>query len=191
MSPRRASAAGAAAALLSLAACSNNPYPPADDTLKVRYSALRGPPKTLDPAVSYSALEHKITANVYETLLEYHYLKRPYTLMPGLARTLPEPRSLGGGRVAYRFELREGLLFQDDEAFALAAAGRTTREVEAADVAFELMRIADPQVTSPVVSTFAKIEGFRDFSARLEELRRQEDCWTFCAVPVTFNFSAT
>ena len=175
MSPRRASAAGAAAALLSLAACSNNPYPPADDTLKVRYSALPGPPKTLDPAVSYSALEHKITANVYETLLEYDYLKRPYTLMPGLARSLPEPRSLGGGRVAYRFELREGLLFQDDEAFALGGAGRTTREVEAADVAFELMRIADPQVTSPVGSTFAKIEGFRDFSARLEELRRQEE----------------
>ncbi len=59
------------------AACSNNPYPSADAEVKVRYGALPGPPKTLDPAVSYSALEHKITANVYETLLEYHYLERP------------------------------------------------------------------------------------------------------------------
>ena len=52
--------------------CTNNPYPSADEGVKVRYRALPGPPKTLDPAVSYSALEHQITANLYESLLEYH-----------------------------------------------------------------------------------------------------------------------
>jgi ABC-type oligopeptide transport system substrate-binding subunit len=56
-------------AFVALAGCSNNPYPDAEDTLKVRYRTLPGPTKTLDPAVSYSALEHQITANVYETLL--------------------------------------------------------------------------------------------------------------------------
>ena len=71
-------------------ACTNNPYPDADDALKVRYRTLPGPPKTLDPAVTYSNLEHQITANVYETLLEYHYLKRPYELMPGFATAVPE-----------------------------------------------------------------------------------------------------
>jgi ABC-type transport system substrate-binding protein len=154
-----------------LAACSNDPYPSADAGLKVRYGALPGPPKTLDPAVSYSALEHKITANVYETLLEYHYLKRPYALMPGLAREVPVPRTLSDGRVAYRFDLREGMLFQDDPAFALGDPGRTTREIEAGDVAFQLMRIADPAVTSPVAATFAKIEGFQEFSEQLVRLR--------------------
>jgi len=175
MSVRRGRGAllGIVAAAL-LGACSNNPYPSADDGLRIRYSALPGPPKTLDPAVSYSALEHVITANVYESLLEYHYLKRPYTLMPGLARAVPEPRELGGGRVAYRFELREGMLYQEDPCFALAGPGRSTREIEAADVAFELMRIADPAVTSPVVATFAKIEGFQAFSERLAELRESE-----------------
>ncbi|MCH7709377.1 MAG: hypothetical protein IH884_12880, partial [Myxococcales bacterium] len=40
-----------------LLSCSNNPYPGADDTVKVRYGALPSAPKTLDPAVTYSSLE--------------------------------------------------------------------------------------------------------------------------------------
>ena len=63
-----------ALALAWLASCSNNPYPEADALAKVRYGALGGPPKDLDPAVTYNVSDHAITANVYETLLEYHYL---------------------------------------------------------------------------------------------------------------------
>jgi ABC-type transport system substrate-binding protein len=171
---RRLGARVAVVCLLAPAGCGNNPYPGADDLQKVRYSALPESPKTLDPAVSYTTLEHAVTANVYDTLLEYHYLKRPYELIPALALEVPPPRELPGGRVAYRFRLRPGMLFQEDPAFALGAAGRTTREVVADDVAFELMRIADPAVTSPVVATFSKIEGFEDFSERLAGLRESE-----------------
>jgi len=164
----------ACVALVALAGCSNNPYPDVDETLKVRYRTLPGPTKTLDPAVSYSALEHQITANVYETLLEYHYLNRPYALMPGIATNVPKPVNLADGRVAYGFHLREGIHFQDDPCFALGGEGRTTRTVKASDIAFELMRIADSAVTSPVIATFAKIEGFRDFSLRLQKLREED-----------------
>ena len=159
-------------AALALAACSNNPYPTSDDGVKVRYRALPEPPKTLDPAVSYSVIEHRITASVYESLLEYHYLKRPYTLMPGLAREVPEPRVLEDGRVSYTFALREGMLFQEDPAFALGGSGRRTRRIAAADVAFELTRIADPEVGSPIVAALSKIEGFAEFGERLSELRK-------------------
>ena len=170
----RASAlAVAASALLAAAGCGNSPYPDADDSLKVRYGALPEPPKTLDPAVSYSTLEHAINANVHDTLLEYHYLKRPYELIPGLAEAVPEPRELPGGRVAYRFRLRPELLFAEDPAFALSDSSGA-REIEAGDFAFELMRIADPAVTSPVFETFAKVEGFRAFSDRLAALRDSE-----------------
>ncbi len=166
--------AAVAAICAALTACTNNPYPDADETEKVRYRALPAPLKTLDPAVSYTSLEHKITANVYETLLEYHYLKRPYTLMPALAEAVPEPRTLSDGRVAYTFRLRPGMRFQDDPAFALGEAGRTTREILASDIAFELSRIADPDVASPVFATFAKIDGFRAFSEQLKQ-RRESD----------------
>ncbi len=154
-----------------LASCTNNPYPEADDIVKVRYLALSGPPKDLDPAVTYNAADHAITANVYETLLEYHYLKRPYELMPGLAEAVPEAEPGADGRITYRFRLRPGARYQKDPCFAPGAPEPADREIVAADVAFELMRIGDPSVISPVVATFSKIDGFEEFVKRLVELR--------------------
>jgi oligopeptide transport system substrate-binding protein len=168
---RRAVAVGL---LALLAACTNDPYPDADEALHVRYRALEFPPKTYDPAVSYNVREHWVTAEIYETLLEYHYLKRPYQLMPGLAREVPEPRPLPDGRSVYTFRLRPDLLFQDDGSFSRFEAGRKTREIQAADVAFQLMRLADPEVGSPIAPNLVKIDGFTAFGERLRE-RRESD----------------
>jgi ABC-type transport system substrate-binding protein len=44
----------------------------------------------------------------------------------------------------------------------------------AADVAFALMRIGDPQVDSPVGSTFAHVVGFQEFTARLTTARKND-----------------
>lgn len=161
-------------AVLALSACGNNPYPGSDDEQKVRYRYLPDPPKTFDPAVSYTQLAHIVMVNCYETLLEYHYLKRPYELIPGLARAVPKPEPLPDGRVRYTFELRPGMIYQDDPAFSLEAEGRSTREIVAADVAFELMRIADPKVNSPIVAPMSKLDGFREFSDRLTKLREDD-----------------
>jgi ABC-type transport system substrate-binding protein len=159
---------------LVLSSCTNDPYPQSDSDVKVRYVQLGGPPKTLDPAVSYNAADHAILANVYETLLEYHYLKRPYTLMPGLAEEVPEARHLADGRVAYVFRLRPGMRFEKDVCFDPEHRVPADREITAADVAFQIMRIADPKVISPVVATFSKIEGFEAFSNRLVALREAD-----------------
>jgi oligopeptide transport system substrate-binding protein len=157
-----------------LVSCSNNPYPESDALAKVRYSALGSPPKDLDPAVTYNVSDHAITANVYDTLLEYHYLKRPYELMPALALAVPAAETLADGRIAYRFRLRPGARYQKDPCFALGDPNATDREIVAADVAFELMRIADPTVISPVVATFEKIDGFTEFTKRLVDLRKAD-----------------
>ena len=95
--------AAAVLCLLALAACTNDPYPASDANAKVYYLPLTEPPRTLDPAVSYHAAEHLITGIVYATLLDYHYLARPYRLIPGLAKEVPHARPLSDGRVAYRF----------------------------------------------------------------------------------------
>jgi len=113
--PRGGSVAALAVSLL--AACSNNPYPEADAERKILYSSFAEPPKTLDPAVGYTTSDHAITGNIYDTLLEYHYLKRPYNLIPGLAVAVPEAEPRPGGRVAYRFRLREGILYEEDLCF--------------------------------------------------------------------------
>src|SRR5262245_60818212 len=120
------------------AGCTNNPYPGADDSDKVLYLNYQEPPKTLDPAVAYSTADHVITGAVYDTLLQYHFLARPYRLIPGLLEEMPEPEPQADGRVIYRLRLREGLLYQDDQAFALGTPGATTRPVVAADIAFQL-----------------------------------------------------
>jgi len=173
--------------LLALVQCTNNPYPDADEGVRVRYQALPNVIKTLDPAVSYSALEHAITAQVYDTLFEYHYLKRPYELMPALAVEVPQPTSHPDGRVSYAFRLREGMIYQEDPAFTLGGEGRLTREIVAADIAFELMRIADPDVTSPVVTTFSKIEGFSEFSQELAARREDPE---FAALRIDQQYAA-
>jgi len=162
--------------LVALVSCSNDPYPEADSELDILYTVFREAPRTLDPAVAYDTNGHAITGPVYETLLEYDYLKRPYQLIPGLARAVPESEARAGGRVAYVFDLRPGMLFQDDCAFVALGAppdceSPTTREVVAADFAFELARLADPEVNSPVVQQFGIIVGFRDFAGRLKALR--------------------
>src|SRR5215469_10948520 len=163
---------GAALSILAaLGACSNNPYPDGDAGKKLLYLHFDEPPKTLDPQVAYSTIDHSVVGNVYDTLLEYHYLKRPYTLIPGLATGVPTPEPLPDGKVRYRFQLRDDLLFQDDPAFGLDGKGTKTRQVLAKDVAFSLARVADPEVNCPVFETLAKIDGLREFSDRLKKLR--------------------
>ena len=159
------------AAVVSLAACTNDPYPSSDASRKVLYSAFREAPKTLDPVKAYTTNATAINGNIYDSLLEYHYLDRPYQLIPSLAIRVPEAQPLADGRVAYEFELRPDLLFQDDVCFTLNGDVQRTRQVIASDVEFQLMRVADPGNASPVIAPLSNIVGFRDFHDRLERLR--------------------
>lgn len=169
---------GLVLSMTGLSSCSNDPYPPVRDDQKVLYSSFVDAPRTLDPATAYDTRAHAITGAVYDTLLKYHFLKRPLELMPGLARALPERTELADGRVRYRFELREDLLYADDECFELGGAGRSTREVVAEDVAFQLARIADAEVGSPVIEPFSNILGFQEFRRLLTERRDADPGFT-------------
>ncbi|MDG2048597.1 MAG: ABC transporter substrate-binding protein [Myxococcota bacterium] len=172
---------------LALLACNNNPYPATEGDEKVLYSSFREAPRSLDPAVAYDTGAHAITGSVYDTLLEYHYLKRPYELIPGLATNLPSQRPGDPGYTVYRFDLRPGMMYENDPAFALDEPGRTTREIVAADVAFELCRLADPAVNSPVVEPFSNIQGFQDFGQALTQ--RREDP-AFADLPVQDQYAS-
>ena len=184
----RLTAIAGLAGLLAVTGCTNNPYPEADRDQKILYSSFSEAPKTLDPAVAYTTAEHVVTGTVYDTLLEYHYLKRPYELIPGLAEAVPKPETQADGRQVYRFRLRQGVLFHADPSFALSQKGRDTREMLASDVAFQLARLADPAVNSPVASTFADVLGFTDFAKRLAERRKTDP--TFAALPVHEQYKA-
>lgn len=159
---------------LTIASCGNDPYREADRDRKIFYTSFAKIPRTLDPAVAYTSVAHVITANVFDNLLEYHYRKRPYELIAGLAQTVPEPEQWSDGRVAYRFRLRSGVMFHEDPCFDLYRAGATTRPVTARDFVFALMRLADPGVNSPIKSNLVAVTGFSAFADRLDELRRSD-----------------
>jgi len=164
----------ALALLLAIAACTNDPYPQADAGKKIFYTAYGEAPKTLDPAVAYSTVDHMVTGAVHENLLQYHFLERPYRLIPGLLESVPAPEPLPDGHVRYRLRLRDGLRFAPDDCFRLSEPPGPWREVRAADVAFQLMRLADPAVNSPVAPTFVRIVGFVGFAERLDGMRKAD-----------------
>src|SRR5688572_33286876 len=78
-----------------LAACDgqswNNPYPASQAGANILYSAFTERPKHLDPVQSYSSNEYTFIAQIYQPPLQYHYLKRPYELVPFGALEVPRP----------------------------------------------------------------------------------------------------
>lgn len=127
-------------ALLLLAACGrewNNPYPAADAEANTLYAAFIDRPKHLDPVQSYAEDEYTFLGQVYEPPLQYHYLKRPYELIPETAAAMPEvryydaaqrllPADVPADKVAfsdYVVTLKPGILYQPHPAFARAVDG--------------------------------------------------------------------
>ncbi|MBO9354690.1 peptide ABC transporter substrate-binding protein [Bordetella petrii] len=127
---------------LALAGCSrdpiNSPYETgalAENTLYTAF--VKRSPKYLDPARSYSTDETPYTYNIYEPLYGYHYLKRPYELIPRAAAAIAPPRYFDaqgrelppdapGQQVAesvYDIPIRPGIQFQPHPAFAREADG--------------------------------------------------------------------
>jgi ABC-type transport system substrate-binding protein len=127
---------------LLLAACSseqNDPYPAGERGKSILYSAFTERPKHLDPAQSYTEDENTFTAQIYEPLLQYHYLKRPYTLIPATAEDVPAPRYYDATGKAlpadasaeaiaysvYDIRIRTGIRYQPHPAFAVDAGGNS------------------------------------------------------------------
>jgi oligopeptide transport system substrate-binding protein len=126
---------------LGLLACGegswNNPYPQAEQGENIFYSAFSLRPKHLDPAQSYSSNEVVFTGQIYEPPLQYHYLKRPYTLVPLAATAVPQPyfEDAQGQRLPddapreqiaysiYDIHIQPGIRYQPHPAFATDAQG--------------------------------------------------------------------
>jgi len=69
----------------------NNPYPEQESDKNIYYDSFEERPKHLDPVASYSANEYLFLGQIYEPPLQYHFLKRPYELVPLTATHVPEP----------------------------------------------------------------------------------------------------
>ena len=116
----------------------NNPYAAADSSKSILYGSFAERPKHLDPVSSYSESEAQFTAQIYEPVVQYHFLKRPYELIPLTATQVPEPsyqdasgNQLGSEAasdriktVVYRISIKPGIQYQPHPAFATDDSGR-------------------------------------------------------------------
>jgi len=92
--------------------------------------------KGYDPIQADDLYSGREISKIYEGLLQYHWLKMPYELVPNLAESMPEISKDG---ITYTFKIRKGVKFQDDAAFP----GGKGRELTAQDFVYSIKRLAD------------------------------------------------
>jgi ABC-type transport system substrate-binding protein len=116
----------------------NSPYPRESVSPNTLYTVFEERPKHLDPARSYSSNEVEFTGQIYEPPLQYHFLKRPYTLEPLAATAMPvvrywdkDGRELSADsspeaitRTTYDITIKPGIRYQPHAAFAVLPDGR-------------------------------------------------------------------
>jgi len=156
----------------------NSPYPPGDAGANVLYSSFSERPKHLDPVQSYSSNEITFTAQIYEPPLQYHYLKRPYTLIPLTAEAIPDPQYLDAkgkrlpasapprdiAHTVYEVRIKRGIRYQPHPAFARASGGKP--------LYLDLLRedVADRYKLSDFRETGTRELNARDFEYQVKRL---------------------
>ncbi len=88
---------------------------------------------TLDPHLSYDLVSNLIVYQVYETLFQYHYLKRPYSLEPLLAAEEPKVSNDG---LKYEIKIKPNILYHNQKDFS------EKRAVKASDFVMSFKRLA-------------------------------------------------
>ncbi|MEQ1806290.1 MAG: ABC transporter substrate-binding protein [Burkholderiaceae bacterium] len=94
-----------------------------------------------DPAQISDLYSRTVAAGIFESLLAFDYLARPFTLKPLTAQALPD---ISADFMTFTLRIRPGIFFADDAAFKGAA-----RELTAADYVYSIKRHYDPRWKSP------------------------------------------
>ena len=138
------------------------------DTIEI---SLTGEISTIDPAACYDTVCYVPVAQVYESLYEFDYLKRPYSLRPLLAEGLPV---ISQDRLTYTFKIKKGIPYHDSN---LVPKGR---EVKAQDFVNQIKRLAFLGTNSRGFWLFdGKIKGINEWRDKV-----QSDLVMFFSEPV-------
>ena len=136
----------------------------AADPAKTLRVALSIAETSFDPAFASDAASDDVIGDIFDAMLDYDYLARPVKLIPRALEALPTVED--GGR-AYLCRVKKGVYFTPDPAFK-----GVRRELTAADFAYGIKRILDPDVKSPWVWLFeGKLDGQRRTLARARRRR--------------------
>jgi ABC-type transport system substrate-binding protein len=120
-------------------------------------SEIKANIKGLDPIYANDTYSAEVIAQMFDTLYQYHYLKRPLELEPLLAEGMPEVSAEG---LTYTIHLKKGVKFHDSEVFP----GGKGRELVANDFIYSFKRVADPRAQSDGYWIFdGKIKGLEEW----------------------------
>lgn len=114
-----------------------------------------------DPVMAGDVASALAISRIYEGLLQYSYLARPYRVEPCLCEKMPDISDDG---LVYTFTIRKGIFYQDDPCFT-ASAGKG-RELTADDFVYSIKRVADLKTGSTGYWAFnERIVGLDEFRA--------------------------
>ena len=106
-----------------------------------------------------------VGGQIYETLYVFHFLKRPYELIPQLADGMPE---ISEDHLTYIIRIKKGVLFQDDPCFPNGKG----RELKAQDFVYSLKRIANIKYASQNWYSFKDkivgLDAFREYTKQFK-----------------------
>ena len=117
--------------------------------------ALSSSVSTLDPAISYDTVSAKVIYQIYESLYEYDYLKRPYQLKPNLAKTMPQVSDDG---LTYTIKIKKKIKYHPIKEIDLK-----NRFVTSRDFINQIKRLAITEGSNGWWLFAGKIEGLDQF----------------------------
>ncbi len=134
---------------------------------KIIHAALGAKVRGLDPGDIGDVTSSVVASHCYETLYQYHFLKRPYTLIPCLAASMPKISPDG---LTYTIKIRKDVYFIDDPCFP----GGKGRKLTAHDFIFAWKRIANIKYRSKNWWLFdGKIVGLNKFREYTKTCKNQ------------------
>jgi len=114
---------------------------------------------SIDPLNAYDTVSANVLYQVYDTLYQYNYLKRPYTLEPLLAEDMPNISKDGK---TYIIKIKKNILYHSN---SLVPSGRT---VKAQDFINQIKRVAfAPNASSGWWLFDGKIKGINAFRTQV------------------------
>jgi len=81
---------------------------------KIRYAAMGANVRGFDPGDIGDVTSSAVASQSYECLYQYHFLKRPYEVIPCLAESMPQVSKDG---LVYTIKIRKDVYFVDDACF--------------------------------------------------------------------------
>lgn len=135
----------------------------------VSFSAIGTKVGILDPGNIGDQAAASVATQMFECLYDYHYLKRPYELIPHLAADMPVISDDG---LVYTIKIKQGVYFADDKCFA----GGRGKELTADDFIFSWKRLANIKYLSKNWWVFdGRIEGLDEFREYTKTCKTEQD----------------